>query len=98
MTGDKVITRKQARDLSLIKWRKIREIHTELSILIESHCGFCELGKHLEKDSGRCAVCGVHIRCQEIQKEAREIDSLLMKLIGGTLSFLRDMDVRKDDD
>lgn len=95
---DKIDTIEKARDLSLVKWRKIRELSNELFGEMESNCGFCFYGKfRSEEDAGlkggRCELCTVEPRCNLIQETLSEVQDVLTPLIDDTLAFLTEMKV-----
>ena len=100
-TGKKVKTRKQARDLSLKKWKAIRKMCMLFFDEFNTRCGFCGLGevkaaKKREKAGhvvSRCQHCGVKTICDEMIEKAQNLEEETLNLIDGLIKHFETMKV-----
>lgn len=99
-----VKTVEQARNLSLSKWNKVKELHEKFFDEVDLNCGFCDLSKYRLKNKGKdskavmgCELCDVQERCLDIQREASNLETKTRRLINRTIKFLEDMDVIEDE-
>ena len=96
-----VKTRKQARTLSLKKWKAIRKMSMIFFEEFNVRCGFCGYGEHKASAKagsggpylGRCENCGVKTICDLMSKKVQTLHSETEKLIDGLITHFENMKV-----
>lgn len=96
----KVKTRKQARELSLLKWKSLKKMALLLFSEFNVRCGFCGYGefKAAQKDEapwrgGRCRCCGVKTICDEMLEKHQYLEEETLNLIDGLIAHFENMKV-----
>lgn len=98
---NKVKTRKQARTLSLKKWKSIRKMSEIFFGEFNVRCGFCGYGEHKAKEEtqapggypGRCGYCGVKTICDQMVEKAQDLHEETETLIDGLIAHFENMKV-----
>ena len=99
-----VKTRKKALELSLKKWKSIRDMALIFGSEFNTRCGFCGLGEHIdglntkegEWPRGRCQCCGVKPICDEMIEQAQNLEEETLNLIDKLIDHFEKMKVADD--
>ena len=95
---NKVKTKRQARALSLKKWKAIKKMTGMFFDEFNVRCGFCGYGEHkaVQRETGildRCGNCGVKTICDQMCEKVVDLHSETDKLIDGLIAHFENMKV-----
>lgn len=99
-----VTTRKLARELSLKKWKSIREMALIFFSEFHVRCGFCGYGDYKAQEKTRqeaayfyrCSCCGVQTLCDSMITEAENLQDETLDLINDLITHFENMTVADD--
>ena len=99
-----VKTRKQARALSLKKWKAIRKMSDIFFDEFNVRCGFCGYGEYKAAEkagkpdnfTSRCENCGVKTICDQMCEKVLKLHTETENLIDGLIDHFENMKVAEN--